>query len=81
MSPCIPTMTVGKSLSHVPPNQFFIISLGLGIFLTLPLCNASLCVGLSPFSCPWIDYIFNTYHKDRNRGGGLTHNRRKNGRQ
>ena len=46
-SSCIPTMAVGKSLSHVPPNLFFITSLGLGVFLTLCLCSVSLCMGLS----------------------------------
>lgn len=71
-SSCIPAMRVDKSLSHVPPNPFFIISLGLAMFLILPLCSASLCMELSPFSCPWVYNIFNTYHKGRNRGAVYT---------
>lgn len=46
-SSCIPAMTVGKCLSRLPPNLFFITSLGLRMFLTLCLRSASLSLGLA----------------------------------
>lgn len=71
----IPAMTVSKSLSHVPPNPFFITSLGLAMLLTLPLCSASLCMALSPVTG---HIIFLIHIIKTEIVGGFTNSRRKN---